>query len=78
MSEDQEKRRLGLLAFGGESRERDKAEGGNNKEGDAVLFTKESTPGMVQVLRVENSVSRYQRNLEGWGSQCRKSCWFCF
>ena len=52
-SEDQEKRCLGLLAFGGESRERTKAGRGDDNEGDADLFKKESTSGMVQVLRVE-------------------------
>ena len=35
-----EERCLGLLAFGGESREKAKAGGRNDKEGDADLFKK--------------------------------------
>ena len=84
MGEDQEERCLGLFTSGGESRERVKAEGGSDKEGTLTclllvfvqLFEKEPTSGTIQVLRVEGSVSRYQWNLEIWGSRCKKSCWF--
>ena len=82
---DQKERCLSLFTSGGESWERVKAEEESVKDGMLAclflvfvqLFEKETTFGTVQVLRVEGSVSRYQWNLESWGSRCKRSFWFC-
>ena len=74
-SEDQEERCPGLFTSEGESQDRVKEEGGSDKERILTclllvfvqLFEKESTSGMVQVLRVESSVPRYHRTWRAGG-----------